>query len=155
MQTAILLATSKTKLDLYCNIMGVNMLSAIVLLTLVTHISAAQNRVYDAFNNQISLRRSIGRQLFDVKQVKYCSSYSDCGDSECCTPLPVDSETSIGVCRKMPGINEACGLSVSKRSCPCVQGTTCTRSSGVRLSRTSHRVSIIRLDNFKLIWPRS
>ena len=115
--------------------MGVNMLSAIVLLTLATHMSAAQNRVYNAFNNQLSFRRSIGRQLIDVKPVKYCSSYSDCGVSECCTPLNSDTETAIGVCRKMPKVNEECGLSVSQLSCPCVQGTTCTRSSGIRPPR--------------------
>ena len=77
---------------------------------------------------------------------KYCTKYSDCAQNECCVSSEDGVEVSVGVCRKRPNIDDACGLSASNTQCPCMRGTTCSRSvtyhpqSSIRNVSTSYRL---------------
>ena len=88
--------------------------------------STMQNSVYDIFEQTLRLRRK--QAEFGGKSVptlKYCASFKDCAPTECCIPSKIKS---LGVCSKRPSVGEACGLSIIGLGCPCIRGTTCTKS---------------------------
>ena len=107
--------------------------SVVALITMVAFQlprSTMQNSVYDTFEQSLKIR--------DKQSIpKYCASFKDCAPTECCIPSKIKQ---LGVCRKRPSIGDTCGPSVVGLGCPCIRGTTCTKSMEFGLYTFTRRI---------------